>query len=74
MSKTARRLGPQDMLFLYAETASTMMHVGGLMPFTPPPDAPRDFLRQLVDESKANEVVEPWNLKLSHPDLLRSHS
>lgn len=72
MSRTARRLGPQDMLFLYAETPSTMMHVGGLMPFTPPPDAPRDFLRQLVDESKANEVVEPWNLKLSHPDLLRS--
>ncbi|OBK24301.1 diacylglycerol O-acyltransferase [Mycobacterium asiaticum] len=72
MSKTARRLGPQDMLFLYGESSSTMMHVGGLMPFTPPPDAPRDFLRQLVDESKANDVVEPWNLKLSHPDLLFS--
>lgn len=72
MSKTARRLGPQDMLFLYGETSSTMMHVGGLMPFTPPPDAPRDFLRQLVDESKENEVVAPWNLKLSHPDLLLS--
>lgn len=72
MSKTARRLGPQDMFFLYAESPSTMMHVGALMPFTPPPDAPRDFLRQLVDESKSNEVVEPWNLKLSHPDLLFS--
>jgi diacylglycerol O-acyltransferase / wax synthase len=72
MSKTARRLGPQDMLFLYGESSTTMMHVGGLMPFTPPPDAPKGFLRQLVDDSKANEVVEPWNLKLSHPDLLYS--
>lgn len=72
MSKTAKRLGPQDMFFLYSESPSTMMHVGALMPFTPPDDAPADFLRQLVDESKANEVVEPWNLKLSHPDLLYS--
>jgi diacylglycerol O-acyltransferase / wax synthase len=72
VSKTARRLGPQDMLFLYGESSTTMMHVGALMPFTPPPDAPKGFLRQLVDESKANEVVDPWNLKLSHPDLLYS--
>lgn len=72
MSKTARRLGPQDMFFLYGESPTTMMHVGALMPFTPPPGAPKDFLRQLVDDSKANEVVEPWNLKLSHPDLLFS--
>ncbi|CAM3045911.1 wax ester/triacylglycerol synthase family O-acyltransferase [Mycobacterium intermedium] len=72
MSKTARRLGPQDLFFLYSESPSTMMHVGGLMPFTPPPGAPKDFLRQLVEESKENEVVEPWNLKLSHPDLLFS--
>jgi diacylglycerol O-acyltransferase len=60
------------MFFLFAESPSTMMHVGALMPFTPPPDAPRDFLRQLVDASKANDVVDPWNLKLSHPDLLFS--
>lgn len=72
MSKTAKRLGPQDMMFLYGETPSTMMHVGALMPFTPPPDAPPDFLRQLVDASKANEVVAPWNVKLSQPWLLYS--
>ncbi|MFV0493708.1 WS/DGAT/MGAT family O-acyltransferase [Mycobacterium sp.] len=70
MAKTARRLGPQDMMFLYAESPATMMHVGALMPFTPPPDAPADFLRQLVDESSENEVVDPWNLKLSSPDML----
>ncbi|CAM4192677.1 Putative diacyglycerol O-acyltransferasec/MT3584 [Mycobacterium basiliense] len=72
MGKTARRLGPQDMFFLFSESPSTMMHVGALMPFAPPADAPPDFLRGLVDDSRANEVVEPWNLKLSHPDLLYS--
>lgn len=58
MSQTARRLGPQDMFFLYSESSTTMMHVGALMPFTPPSGAPPDLLRQLVDESKASEVVE----------------
>ncbi|WP_214516588.1 wax ester/triacylglycerol synthase domain-containing protein, partial [Mycobacterium tuberculosis] len=53
MSQTARRLGPQDMFFLYSESSTTMMHVGALMPFTPPSGAPPDLLRQLVDESKA---------------------
>lgn len=70
MSQTARRLGPQDMFFLYSESSTTMMHVGALMPFTPPSGAPPDLLRQLVDESKASEVVEPWSLRLSHPELL----
>lgn len=69
MSKTARRLGPQDMLLLCSESSTTMMHVGALMVFAPPPDAPPDFLRQLVAEGKASEVVQPWNLKLSQPDL-----
>ena len=72
MSETTKRLGPQDMMFLYGETPTTMMHVGALMPFTPPPGAPPDFLRQLVDDSKANDVVRPWNLKLSQPRLLYS--
>lgn len=70
MSQTARRLGPQDMFFLYSESSTTMMHVGALMPFTPPSGVPPDLLRQLVDESKASEVVEPWSLRLSHPELL----
>jgi len=68
----AKRLNPQDMLFLYGETPSTMMHVGALMPFTAPPDSPADFLRKLVDDSKKQEVVAPWNLKLSQPWLLYS--
>ena len=72
MSQTAGRLGPQDLMFLFGETPSTMMHVGAMMPFTPPPGAPPDFLRQLVDDSKNADVVAPWNLKLSQPRLLYS--
>ena len=72
MSQTSKRLSPLDMIFLYGETPSTMMHVGALMPFTPPPDAPPDFLRRLLEDNKNNEVVAPWNRKLSNPHLLYS--
>ena len=67
----AKRLGPQDMLFLYGETPSAMMHVAALMPFTPPADAPANYLRQMFEETRGLEVVAPWNLKLSHPRMLR---
>ena len=66
----AKRLSPLDMMFLYGETPSTMMHVGGLMPFTPPPDAPPDFLRRLLDGAKREKVVAPWNRKLAHPTMV----
>nr|WP_272937629.1 wax ester/triacylglycerol synthase family O-acyltransferase [Mycolicibacterium tusciae] len=66
----AKRLSPQDMIFLYGETPSSMMHVAALMPFTPPADAPSDYLRQMFEETRHLEVVEPWNLKLSHPRML----
>lgn len=72
MSQTARQLGPQDRFFLYAESPTTMMHVGGLMPFTPPPGSPPDYLRRLIEDNKDNELVSPWNLKLSQPQLLLS--
>src|SRR6478672_2675134 len=70
MTETAKRLSTLDMMFLYGETPSTMMHVGGLMPFTPPPGAPPDFLRRLLDDTKLEKVVSPWNRKLTHPTLL----
>jgi diacylglycerol O-acyltransferase len=66
-----KRLGPQDMLFLYGETPSAMMHVAALMPFTPPADAPASYLRQMFEDTRGLEVVSPWNLKLSHPRMLR---
>ncbi len=66
-----KRLGPQDMIFLYGETPSSMMHVAALMPFTPPDDAGPHYLRQMFEDTRGLEVVAPWNLKLSHPRMLR---
>ena len=63
------RLSPQDLLFIYGETSSSKMHVAGLLPFTPPADAPRDYLRRMIDEARRQEVVAPWNRKLAHPRL-----
>ena len=61
---------PQDAMFLWGETAETMMHVGALMPFTPPKDAGPNYLRELVTEARNETVRSPFNLKLSHPHLL----
>lgn len=58
-------------MFLYGESREQMMHVAGLMPFTPAPDASPDHLRDLMDEIRAGiSVHRPWNLKLRTPDFL----
>ena len=69
MSANSVRLGPQDLMFIYGETPSSKMHVAGLLPFTPPKDAPPDYLRQLIDEARRQDIVAPWNRKLAHPRL-----
>jgi diacylglycerol O-acyltransferase / wax synthase len=66
----ANRPSPQDLLFLYGESSRAMMHVGSLMPFSPPPDAGSGYLRRLLEGSRNHEVVAPWNHKLSHGRLL----
>jgi WS/DGAT/MGAT family acyltransferase len=67
----AKHLTPSDAMFLYAESREQMMHVAGLMPFTPAPDSSPDHLRDLMDELRATPVVAaPWNLKLNTPNLL----
>jgi WS/DGAT/MGAT family acyltransferase len=59
-------------MFLYGESRETMMHVAGLMPFTPPPDGTVD-LRLLMDEIREGaKVYKPWNLRLRSPELLRN--
>jgi diacylglycerol O-acyltransferase / wax synthase len=66
-----KRLTPSDAMFLYSESREQMMHVAGLMPFTPAPDSPPDLLRGLMDELRGPPpVCSPWNLKLQTPDLL----
>lgn len=68
-----RRLSANDMLFLYSESRETMNHVAGLMPFTPPGDAPPDWMRKLVDEIREDRKLSPpWNLKLKTPDFLKN--
>ncbi|NVB77817.1 MAG: wax ester/triacylglycerol synthase family O-acyltransferase [Kofleriaceae bacterium] len=66
-----KRLSPSDAMFLYGESREQMFHVAAMMPFTPPPDASPDHLRELMDEVRAGvNVYRPWNLKLKHPDFL----
>src|SRR6185436_13084584 len=66
-----KRLTPSDAMFLYGESRETMMHVAGLLPFSPPPDARPDHLRHLMNEIRESPTAfAPWNLKLKSPDLL----
>ncbi len=70
---TAKRLNPLDWTFLAAETRESMMHVGALMRFEPPPHADADLLRELMDEVRSEAVAyAPWNLKLKHPNFVAS--
>ena len=65
-----KRLSPSDTMFLYGESREQMMHVAGMMPFTPAPDSSPDHLRELMNELRTAPVCPPWNLKLRTPDLL----
>ena len=66
-----KRLSPTDSMFLVGETREVMFHVAGLMQFTPPPDAPRDYMRSLMDEVRAGIAAQyPWNVRLRTPNLL----
>ena len=67
-----RRVTVTDSIFRAAESRESMMHVGALMPFTPPPDAPPDFLRNLMEELRELKVYAPWNLRLRNAEMLLS--
>ncbi|MBK9035822.1 MAG: wax ester/triacylglycerol synthase family O-acyltransferase [Myxococcales bacterium] len=68
-----KKLSVFDAFFLAAETREAMMHVGGLLVFTPPPDAHPQLLRHLADELRASvEIYPPWNLRLWTPELLKN--
>ena len=66
----AKALGPIDKMFIYGETKETMMHVAGLMIFTPPADAGPSFVRDMVEEIfRYGHVESPWNMKLATPNF-----
>jgi WS/DGAT/MGAT family acyltransferase len=59
-------LSPVDATFLRMETKRTPMHIGGLMTFRRPPDAPPDFLRRLVSElSELSFLPPPFGSRLA---------
>ncbi len=69
---SGKRLSPSDAMFLYGESREVMMHVAGMLPFTPAPGTPPDHLRDLMDEIREAPVHAPWNLRLKSPDMLRN--
>jgi diacylglycerol O-acyltransferase / wax synthase len=67
---SAIRLNPLDASWLYTESRETPMHVGALMPFRLPEDAPADFLRALMaDWRRRRDFAAPWNRRLRVPIL-----
>ena len=62
---TATRLSPLDAAWLFTESRATPNHVGGLLQFRLPPDAPRDFMRRLMADFRAHRsFTAPWNRRL----------
>jgi diacylglycerol O-acyltransferase / wax synthase len=62
------RLSPLDAAWLFTETRATPNHVGGLLQFKLPPDAPKDFMRQLMLDFRGHSnFMSPWNRKLKTP-------
>jgi diacylglycerol O-acyltransferase len=71
MAGKKRWVPPLDAMFLWGETAETMMHVASLMPFTPPEGAGPEFIEQVYEEMLDAPVCPPWNQRLTHPHILR---
>jgi WS/DGAT/MGAT family acyltransferase len=59
------RLNPLDASWLYTESRTTPMHVGALLPFRLPANAPPDFCRRLMAELRKHQrFAPPWNRRL----------
>lgn len=62
------RLNPLDTAWLFTESRATPNHVGGLLQFRLPDDAPKDYLRQLIAEFRSHRsFTAPWNRRLKYP-------
>ena len=61
-----KQVPPLDTAWLMLESRDTPMHVGGLFEFTPPDDAPPDYLKQQLERMRASThtIHPPWNLRL----------
>lgn len=64
---TSTRLNPLDAAWIVTESRATPNHVGGLLIFKLPDDAPRDYLRSMMHEFRSHRgFVAPWNRRLKH--------
>ena len=76
MGGTGQRksLGALDRSFLASERRDVMMHVGGLLEFSPSSGSSKDFSRDLREElsklARSVDVQSPWNQRLLHPEML----
>jgi diacylglycerol O-acyltransferase len=62
------RLNPMDAAWLFTESRATPNHVGGLLVFRLPEDAPRNYLRTMMQEFRAHDTfTPPWNRRLKYP-------
>ena len=67
-----KRLNPLDASWLAVDSIDTPMHVGSLLIFQLPDDAPEDFAAKLFAHLKSHtEAHPPWNYKLKSPSLRR---
>jgi WS/DGAT/MGAT family acyltransferase len=61
------RLNTLDASWVITESRAAPNHVGGLLQFRLPEDAPRDFLRQLMAEFRSQRhFTAPWNRRLKY--------
>jgi WS/DGAT/MGAT family acyltransferase len=59
------RLNPLDAAWIVTESRATPNHVGGLLQFKLPIDAPQDFMRKLMASFRSHrEFAQPWNQRL----------
>jgi len=62
---TANRLNPMDAAWIVTESRATPNHVGGLLQFKLPDDAPQDFMRKMMLEFRGHrKFTPPWNQRL----------
>jgi diacylglycerol O-acyltransferase len=62
---TSIRLNPLDAAWIVTESRATPNHVGGLLQFKLPQDAPEEFMRNMMAEFRGHrQFVAPWNQRL----------
>jgi len=67
-----KKLSPIDAAFLRMESTRTPMHVGALMTFKLPDNAPPDFVRKLMSQMREKPFMpEPFNCRLVQGRLSR---